>query len=462
MTVEMIDGVAIRGRRQGNRRGIWSEIAGAALPLYLTMIAASAGALVDTALLGNHSTAALAAFAVSLAVFSPATATVAGALRGVMPFATPYKDDADGLLPVVRTGTWLAIGIGVLAAAAVAMVPLIGRAAGVPRVTLDELGTFPYLLALSVLAIAVNSSAASILVAVGRSRQVMRAGLLGTAASVALAVLLVGGPGPLPSYGLTGAGVAMLASSVVSAFVNQRNLRRATVLAGRSLRPGRPDPARMWQLATVGVPLAGTVLLKFAVLGVLTFAAARLGTGAAAVHAIAISLANLIFTAAVAVGQATVPVVTTHAEYRDTAAIRRGVRVGTWLALTAVGCLALTLLALGPWAATLFTDDADVRRQLLALLPLLLAVVLTDAWQVVVGFGLIGLKSTVPSFVVMLLCYGILAALAVPLAIAGGLVALWTALALANLLQAVYKAYSFHQRSTFTAPRTPAVVGTGT
>ncbi|MET9164895.1 hypothetical protein ABZW51_09990 [Streptomyces cellulosae] len=70
-------------------RRTWTEIAAAALPLYLTMIAASAGALVDTALLGNHSTATLAAFAVSTAVFSPATATVAGALRGVMPFVTP-------------------------------------------------------------------------------------------------------------------------------------------------------------------------------------------------------------------------------------------------------------------------------------------------------------------------------------------------------------------------------------
>ncbi|MFE0919741.1 hypothetical protein ACFW24_18375 [Streptomyces nigra] len=81
----------------------------AALPLYLTMIAASAGALVDTALLGNHATAALAAFAVTVAVFSPATATVAGALRGVMPFVAPRKDDPDRLLPLVHSGMWLAV-----------------------------------------------------------------------------------------------------------------------------------------------------------------------------------------------------------------------------------------------------------------------------------------------------------------------------------------------------------------
>ncbi|MEV8533109.1 MATE family efflux transporter [Streptomyces sp. NPDC051211] len=437
-----------KGTRQAER-STWTAIAGAALPLYLTMIAASAGALVDTALLGNHATAALAAFAVTIAVFSPATATVAGALRGVMPFVTPCKEDPDRLLPVVRSGMWLAVTVGGIAAAAVMSVPLIGQVAGVPDATLDELGIFPYLLAGSVLVIAVSSSATSVLVALGHSKLVMRAGLLGTAASVTLSVLLVGGPGPLPSYGLTGAGIAMLVSSVISACVNQATLRRSTVLAGRSMYPGRPDVQQVWKLGTVGLPLAGTVLVKFAVLGVLTFAAARIGTDSAAVHSVGISLVNLIFTAAVAVGQATIPLVSDYAEKRDSASTRRSVRAGTWLALAVVGFVATAVIVLSPWVVPLFTGDADVRPQITDLLPLVLAVVVTDALQAVVGFGLIGLKRTVPSFVSTFVCYGILAAVAAPIAAAGGLVALWTALALANFLQAVGKAISFHRHSTF-------------
>ncbi|MGW6908919.1 MATE family efflux transporter [Streptomyces sp. NPDC054940] len=458
----MIEHVINKGTGPAGR-GTWIGIAAAALPLYLTMIAASAGALVDTALLGNHSTAVLAAFAVSMAVFSPATATVAGALRGVMPFVTPRKEDPDRLLPVVHSGTWLAIAVGALAAAAVASVPLIGRATGVPRTTLDQLGSFPLLLAGSVLAIAVGSSSTSVLVALGHSKLVMRAGLLGTAASTALSVLLVGGPGPLPSHGLTGAGVAMLASSVISAGVNQVALRRSTVLAGRSLCPGRPDVKQVWQLGSVGIPLAGTVLVKFAVLGVLTFAAARIGTDGAAVHSVGISLVNLIFTAAVAVGQATIPLVSEHAEKHDTARIRRSVRAGTWLALAVVGFIASVMVLLGPWIVPLFTGDAEVRPQITDLLPLVLAVVVTDALQAVVGFGLIGLKRTVPSFVSTSICYGVLAAVAAPIATAGGVAALWTALALANFLQAVGKAYSFHRHSAFAEDReeVPAVTWPG-
>ncbi|MET7297226.1 MATE family efflux transporter [Streptomyces griseoloalbus] len=448
----MIEAVLSKGTGP-TKRSTWIGIATTALPLYLTMIAASAGALVDTALLGNHATATLAAFAIAMAVFSPATATVAGALRGVMPFITPSKEDPDRLLPVVRSGTWLAITVGAIAAAAVAAVPLIGQVAGVPRTTLHQLGIFPLLLAGSVLAIAMSSSATSVLVALGHSKSVMRAGLLGTAASTTLSVLLVGGPGPLPSHGLTGAGVAMLASSVISACANQAAIRRSTVLKGQSLYPGRPDVKQVWALGTVGIPLAGTVLVKFAVLGVLTFAVARIGTDSTAVHSIGISLVNLIFTAAVAVGQATIPLISDYARTYDGTGIRRSVRAGTWLALSVVGLIAASVIVLSSWVVPLFTQDVDVRPQVTDLLPLVLAVVLTDALQAVVGFGLIGLKRTVPSFVATSVCYGVLAAVAVPVATSGGLAALWTALALANLLQATSKAYSFYRHSTFTDTR---------
>lgn len=448
----MIEPVIDKGTGPAGR-STWIGIAATALPLYLTMIAASAGALVDTALLGNHATATLAAFAVTMAVFSPATATVAGALRGVMPFVTPRKEDPYRLLPVVRSGMWLGITVGAIAAAAVASVPLIGRATGVPRTALDQLGIFPLLLAGSVLAIAVSSSATSVLVALGHSKPVMRAGLLGTAASTSLSVLLVGAPGPLPSYGLTGAGIAMLASSVISASVSQVALRRSTVLGGRSLYPGRPDVKQVWQLGVVGIPLAGTVLVKFAVLGVLTFAAARIGTGSAAVHSVGISLVNLVFTAAVAVGHSTIPLVSDYAEKHDGASIRRSVRAGTWPALAVVGFIAAAVIVLSPWVVPMFTRDAVVRPQITDLLPLVLAVVVTDALQAVVGFGLIGLKRTVPSFVSTFICYGVLATVAAPAATAGGLAALWSALALANFLQAVGKAYSFHRHSAFTENR---------
>ncbi|MFD6315205.1 MATE family efflux transporter [Streptomyces nigra] len=177
-----------------------------------------------------------------------------------------------------------------------------------------------------------------------------------------------------------------------------------------------------------------------------------MGTDSAAVHSVGISLVNLIFTAAVAIGQATIPLISEYVEERDTARIRRGIRAGTWLALAVVGFIGTAVIVCSAWAVPLFTSDPEVRPQITELLPWVLAVVVTDAAQAVVGFGLIGLKRTVPSFVTTVVCYGVLAAVAAPLATAGGLTALWAALALANFLQTAGKAYAFHRHSAYRPP----------
>src|SRR5689334_23817432 len=104
-----------------------------ALPLYLSMVAVSLSALVNTAALGRYDTGALAAFGVTIAVYFPAAAAVSGATRGVMPFVAARADDPTGLLRVVGDGTWLAVFVGVPGALAVACVPLIARASGAPR-----------------------------------------------------------------------------------------------------------------------------------------------------------------------------------------------------------------------------------------------------------------------------------------------------------------------------------------
>ncbi|MGW1394723.1 MATE family efflux transporter [Streptomyces nigra] len=150
-----------------------------------------------------------------------------------------------------------------------------------------------------------------------------------------------------------------------------------------------------------------------------------------------------------AIGQATIPLISEYAEERDTARIRRGIRAGTWLALAVVGSIGTVVIVCSAWVVPLFTSDPEVRPQITELLPWVLAVVVTDAAQAVVGFGLIGLKRTVPSFVTTAVCYGVLAAVAAPLATAGGLTALWAALALANSLQTAGKAYAFHRHSGY-------------
>ncbi|PLW72515.1 hypothetical protein C0036_12205, partial [Streptomyces sp. DJ] len=201
------------------------------------------------------------------------------------------------------------------------------------------------------------------------------------------------------------------------------------------------------RLAAVGVPLAATVLVKFAVLGVLALAAARTGSESAAAHSISVSLANLVFTAAVAVGQATVPLVSPYVGGGDVRGLRGGVLAGVKVAMGAVLVLGGVLASAGEPVVSLFTGDAVLRGLVTGLLPVVLLAVVTDALQAVFGFGLVAVKDTVPGLVVFAACYGALALVAVPVAAAGGLTALWAALACANTALVAGQAWAFHHRS---------------
>ncbi|MEH1098884.1 MATE family efflux transporter [Micromonospora sp. CPCC 205561] len=430
-------------QQSADQRGDARRIVAVAAPLYLSMIAASVSALVNTAALGRFGTAALAAFALTGAVYFPATAAVTGAVRGVMPFVSAAGDDRAGVIRVVRDGTWLALTIGVLGAAAVAGTGLLARSSGVPAETIAELGYFPLLMAGAVLLGSIAAMASSSLVGLGHSKVVMRAGLVGATCTAVLSLLLVNGAGPLPALGLPGSGLAMLVASLATCVLTMLGLRSklGTSLAG--LAVSRPHPGRVLELAKVGIPMAGTVLVKFGVLGVLAFAAARISTTAAAAHSIATALVGLTFTAAVAVGQAGIPLVSSRAATADIPGVRRGVRAGLLVTTTVVGTLCLLLVVLRPAILPLFTVDPDVREVMIGLMPVVALAILGDGLQAVLGFGLTGLKRTVPSFVVFSVLYGVLAAIALPVASATGIIGLWTTLVVINVLVGIGQGTAF-------------------
>lgn len=347
---------------------------------------------------------------------------------------------------MIRDAKWLGLGVGLTGAAAVAAVPLIGRVGGVPERTLDQLGALPWLPAASLVVTSLGSASTSTLVGLGQGKSVMRAGLAGTGATVVLSLLPVGGVGSFAGLGLPGAGLAMLASSSISASWAHRALRRCPALGGRPLAFGPLRPREVLRIAGVGIPLAATVLIKFAVLGVIAFSAARAGTQSAAVHSIAISLVNLTFTAAVAVGQAAVPLMADHVRTREAGQIRRVLLAGAFVALCAVAVLGAVLLVLCGPVVSVYTEDPTLRGRVAGLLPLVLLVVASDALQAVFGFGLIGLKRTVPSLGVFAVAYGALTVATVITASGGGLTVLWTALACANVVLLAGQVF-FHRHS---------------
>ncbi|MEV4396622.1 MATE family efflux transporter [Nonomuraea sp. NPDC049607] len=407
----------------------------AALPIFLAMVTGMVGTLVVTSVLGNHETVALAAFAVMTAVLNPATAAVQGALRGLGPFVAPYRDDPGAAVPVVRDARWLSLATGTLGAVAVLCVPALARVSGVPGEVVGELGLLPWLLAAYLLVFASTGGASTILVALGRSRDVLWANLAFGLVLSALTALLA------PRLGLDGVGLAWVAAGVAAAVVASLNLRRTL---GRPIGQARPRTAEIVRLARVSVPLAATVLIKFGVLGVVTFAASTTGARDTAAHAVLTTLTGLIMMASLSVAQASVPEV---ARAGDPAGARRANRTAALLAVAGTLTAALALLLFGEEVLGLFTGDVAVRERALGLLPLMLLSSLADAAQAVQGVGLTALKRSGASLAYFVLGYGALLAAAVPVARTWGITGLWVAMAAANGLLLVLQGAGFRRHS---------------
>ncbi|SEH01694.1 multidrug resistance protein, MATE family [Nonomuraea solani] len=407
----------------------------AAVPLFLAMVMGMIGSLVVTSVLGKHDTVTLAAFAVMTAVLTPATAAVQGALRGLGPFVAPHREDPGVAVPIVRDARWLSLATGALGAVAVLCVPLLAGVSGVPGEVVRELGLLPFFLAAYLLIFASTGGASTILVALGRSRDVLWSNLAFGLVLAALTVALV------PRLGLTGVGIAWVVAIAVAAVVSSLCLRRAF---GRPIGQARPRIGEIVNLAKVSIPLAGTVLIKFGVLGVVTFAASTTSTRDTAAHAVLTTLTGFIMTASIAIGQASVPEV---ARATDVAGARRANRSAALLAVLGTLVGAALLLGLGDRLLMLFSDDVAVRERVLALLPLMLLASAFDAAQAVQGIGLTALKRSASSLMYFAIGYGLLVVAAVPVARTWGITGLWVAMAVANALLVVLQGTGFRRHS---------------
>lgn len=427
------------------------DIAAKTFPLYLSMVAGVVGTLVTAAVLGHAGTASLAAYAMTVAVFNPAVMVVQGALRGSMPFVAQSGDDPGELESTFRDAMWLALCAGSLGGLAVTAVPALSTLIGVPEATLAAFGPFPYLMALTLVVVSFQASATTLLIALGRSKEALWVGLVGTGSSVVLIPALVLGPGPLPALGMTGAGVAMFVNATAALATAHLLLRRRTALNGRRVGLGRPVWSTVWRMARVGLPMGSTMLIKFGVLGVLAMAAATAGVIDAAAHQIMVTLATFVFLPATAVGQATVPFMaradTDRHDYRE---VRRSLLAGVCLALPVVAAGVLLVFLVAHPVLGVFTPDPRVQALVIALLPVLFVVVVADGAQALPGMGLLAIKRTTPTLYTFAVCFGSLALIAFPVA-AGGLAWLWTAYAVASLGLVLGQAGSF-LRFTVTRP----------
>lgn len=366
-----------------------------AWPALIGQLSVVAFATVDTVLVGRLGAVDLAALAVGGAVYM----TVFIALVGVVQALGPVVGQLFGAGQATEAGAqlhqsvWLALALAVPGCLLLVFPgPLLALADPSPAVD-AKARVYLATLALAVWPALLFTAFRSFSMAVSQPRPVMVLQLVGLAAKLPLALLLVPGHAGLglAPLGVWGCAISSALALWLQALLAWAWLRRDAfyqpfALRGRGLH--RPDAAALRALVRLGLPIGGSLLIGISGFTAMAMLIARLGTAPVAAHHIVINVVSLLFMVPLALAQATSALVAQHVGAGEPGAARRVGWVGLRLAVLLAVVLGGAVYALRQPLVALYTQDAQVTAVAMALLAWVVVFHVADATQALASFVL--------------------------------------------------------------------------
>jgi putative MATE family efflux protein len=411
------------------------EILRLALPAFGALAAEPLYVLADTAIVGQLGTKPLAGLAVAGVVL-----TAAYAVFNFLAYSTTSAvarrigaGDGRGAAEVGVDGMWLALGLGIaIAVVGIACSSFIVDAMGASA------DVRPY--ALTYLRISLLGAPAMLVMLAGtgylRGRQDTRTTLVIAVASnvlnLVLEVVLVFGL----DAGIAGSAWGTVCAQIAGAAAYVVIVARTVRVEGAAVRPRLEG---MRQTAVVGGPLIVRTVSLLAVFLATTAIAARIGDDDVAAHQIAFQVflfLALSLDALAIAGQAMIGRFLGASDAHQARAAAR--RMIEWGVLVGIG-FGVVLAAVDPWLVRLFTDDPGVRDLAIQLLYVVAVLQPLNAVVFVLDGVLIGAGDQ--RYLAGAMAVATLAvfapAAAFVVAVGGGLLAVWGALALWFVARAV-------------------------
>ena len=359
-----------------------------ATPLALQQFGNHLMGLVDAAMLGRWSDAALAGAGVGNNLYFGITCIGLGVIMGmdtVVPQAlgAGRKDDARR---AVGAGVRLAILVGLLTTLAVFASPLLLEAANVDREVLHEARVFTYMRALGAVPFLIMIALRSYLAAHGVTRPLVIAVILGNILNAALDLVLIYGLG----LGVIGAAAATTIVQIVMMGIYAMSVRALD--AGVPRPPSRTSD--IVQIARYGWPVGAQLFAEVGIFGVATVLAAYFGKIPAGAHSIALGISSLTFAFTVGIASATSVRVGHAVGAGDLAMARKRGLLGVKLGLVVMACFAIVFLAIPRTLASVFTAEEAVIVATIPLLQIAALFQLSDGTQAIGAGALRGLGDT--------------------------------------------------------------------
>ncbi len=346
-----------------------------AAPIAFTQAGYALMGLVDTAVVGRLGAAPLGAVGLANGLFFAVAVVGLGAMLGLDPlFAQAFGAlDQRRARELVWQGLWLSGAVTLALALPLGVLPFVLAPAGIPPEVARDARLYLWWRLPGLWPMLAFAALRSYLQASHHTRALVLATVVANVANLALDVALVFGKAGLPRMGAPGSGLATSLCFL---------LQFAILVA--AVRPGARQPLRAPDLRkglAVGIPVGlqmGAEVGVFALVGVL---AGRLGAASLAAHQVAISLASFTFCAAVGVGMAGSVRVGWAIGARNTPAARR-----SGLIAFAGGAGIMSVAALSFWLAPgalarLLTDQPDVIATSVPLLAVCAVFQLSDGIQ---------------------------------------------------------------------------------
>jgi len=357
--------------------------------------------LVDAAMLGRYSDAALAGAGVGNNLYFAFTCIGLGIVMG-MDTVVPQALGAgrvDDARRAIGAGVRLAVLVGLLTTLVVFASPQLLVLAGVEADVVHEARAFTYMRALGAVPFLITIALRSYLAAHQKTRPLIIAVVLGNIANAALDVLLIFTLG----LGSIGAALATTIVQTMMLFIYLAGIRGIDN-RGAAAHP-RPKSTRedMKQIVRYGLPVGGQLFAEVGVFGVATVLAAYMGKASAGGHTIALQLSSVTFAVAVGIGAATSVRVGHAMGANDLALARQRGLIGLKLGLVVMSVFAATFLLVPSLLAQLFTNDPSVLAASITLLQLAALFQLSDGTQAIAAGALRGLGDTRATFIANLI-----------------------------------------------------------
>lgn len=413
------------------------------LRLALPLAAAQAGlqlmGVVDTAVIGRLGAEELAAVGLGNALFFTVFIAAMGVVMGIDPLTAQAFGARDPILArrVLWQGVWLAIIVGGAVSVPLAFSPLMLAPFGVQASIIPEASIYTTLRIVGLIPMLLFVVFRSYLQAQGITRPMVISIAVANVFNLVADIYFVFGggwlpewTGPLrlmPAYGVAGAAVATIISSIVQLWILWIAVRSVRP-SERTHEPWRLVPREFRQAFNIGLPLGlqfGAEVGIFALVGLL---AGRLGADHLAAHQIAITLAAFTFTVAVGIGAAASVRVGHAIGAEDAPGTRRAGLVAFAVGAAVMSCGAITFWLFPEFLASLLSDKPAVILASVPLLAVAAVFQISDGIQAVGAGVLRGAADTRFAFVANILGHwliGLPVALYLGVHLEMGIVGLW-------------------------------------